>query len=67
MSFVLILSGTLLLINYMKKTTPDMGDFILWVAIANIVVGFVAYLLGLKQRRDALKPSPSDKSEQEVF
>ena len=65
MSITLILSGTLLLINYFKKTNPDWGDAILWIAIANIVVGLTVYILGLKQRRDALKALQSDESEEE--
>ena len=64
MSIALILSGTLLLINYLKKTSPDWGDAILWIAITNLVIGLAVYILGLKQRRDALEALQSDESDE---
>lgn len=51
LSIALILNGALLLVNYFKKTSPDWGDAILWIAIANIVVGLAVYVSGFIQRR----------------
>jgi len=51
MSYALILNGTLLAINWSKNANPNKDDFILWVAIANIVVGLAVFGFGIWQRR----------------
>ena len=53
MSYALILNGTFLAINWNKNANPNKDDFILWVAIANIVVGLAVFVFGIWQKRQA--------------
>ncbi len=50
MSIVLILNGTLLLVNWMRNENPNKDEMILWIAIGNVVVGCCAFFVAQKMR-----------------
>jgi len=54
MAIVLILCGTLLAINWFNNANPNKDEFILLIAVGNIVVGLAVYISGFVQRRKAL-------------
>lgn len=55
MSIALILTGGLLLMNWMQNKNSNKDTLVLIIAVANLVVGLAVYGSALWKRREALK------------